>query len=163
MRAHRAPLISGARRTLTRLREEESGITLIESLITCVVVGIGAVGLATMFATGQAVIAGEGDNRVAVYLAQHKIELARELARAQGFATLTEGTTTELFSQALATVTSNAFYTRTALVDCVDADDYSSTVDCGTNPTAAKRVSVTVQSAPKEARPVTLRAVLANR
>ena len=123
------------------------------------VVGIAAVGLATMFARGQGAIAGEGDNRVAVYLAQQRIELARS----QGFAALTAGTTTELLSRTMAAVASNPFYTRTVVVDCVAANDYSSTVDCATNPTAARRVSVTVQSAPKEARDVILRAVLANR
>src|SRR5262245_24870357 len=47
---------------------DRTGITLIESLMACLVVGIAAVGLATMFARGQASISGEGDNRVAVYL-----------------------------------------------------------------------------------------------
>jgi Tfp pilus assembly protein PilV len=147
------------RRTFAGLLCDRSGIALIESLICSAVVGIGVIGLAVMFARGQAVIAGEGDNRVAVYLAQ----LRTERARAQGFASLTAGTTTEQFNQALATVTSNAFYTRTTVVDCVDANDYSAVVDCATNPTAARRASVTVQSAPADARAVTLRAVLANR
>ena len=56
---------------------DSSGITLVESLIACLVVGICAVGLATMFARGQGIIGAEGDNRVAVYLAQQRIELAR--------------------------------------------------------------------------------------
>lgn len=158
MRKHRTSALSRAD-TVAGSCRHVAGITLMESLIASMLIGIAAVGAATMFARGQAFIAGEGDNRVAVYLARQRIELAR----AQGFASLPEGTTTELSSQALATVTSNAFYTRTTVVDCIDANDYSSTVDCAAHPTAAKRVTVTVQSAPKEARQVMLRAVLANR
>ena len=159
MRTHRRRAIEYARRCLGSLRGDDSGIALIESLIAGTVVGIAALGLATMFARGEGIIAGEGDNRVAVYLAQQRVELARS----QGYAALTAGTTTELFSRTMAAVGSDPFYTRTAAIDCVAANDYSTAVDCVANPTAAKRISVTVQSAPKEARDVVLRAVLANR
>ncbi len=163
----RLGLISRPGRKLTGLSRDASGITLIEVLIASAVVGIAAIGLALMFAHGQAFIAGEGDNRVAVYLAQQKIELSR----AQGFTTLTVGTTTELFNSALcsgtcggvAIVASNAFYTRTTAVDLVCGDNYSATTGCPSTPPQAKRVTVTVQSAPKEARQVILTAVLANR
>src|SRR5262245_17121042 len=50
-------------RRLGGFLRDRSGITLIESLIACLIVGIAAVGLATMFARGQASISGEGDNR----------------------------------------------------------------------------------------------------
>ncbi len=155
----RLGLISRLGRKPAGLSRDASGITLIEVLIASAVVGIAAIGLALMFAHGQAFIAGEGDNRVAVYLAQQKIELSR----AQGFPTLTVGTTTELFDNALATVVSNAFYTRTTAVDLVCGDDYTATTGCPSTPPQAKRVTVTVQSAPKEARQVILTAVLASR
>lgn len=159
MRGHRGPLILNLGRKLAGLSRDASGITLIEVLIASLVVGIAAVGLALMFAHGQAFIAGEGDNRVAVYLAQQKIELSR----AQGFTALTVGTTTELFDNALAIVASNPFYTRTTVVDCVRADNYAATTGCPSSPPQAWRITVTVQSAPKEARPVILSAVLAER
>src|SRR5215475_7805615 len=77
---HLASLVGRARK-FGRLLDDRSGITLIESLIACLVVGIAAVGLATMFARGQASISGEGDNRVAVYLAQQKVEMARAMCQ----------------------------------------------------------------------------------
>ena len=137
---------------------DRTGITLMESLIACLVVGIAAVGLATMFAHGQGIIGAEGDNRVAVYLAQQEIELRRAL----GFAALTT-IPTEYFSRSMAVVaSSNAFYTRSGIVECVDATDYTSVVDCATLG-HAKRVTVTVQSAPAASRNVTLQGVLADR
>src|SRR5215831_11464788 len=134
---HLASLVGRARK-FGRLLDDRSGITLIESLIACLVVGIAAVGLATMFATGQASISGEGDNRVAVYLAQQKIERARAMCQARakrdaagavinsdcaGF--LTAATSRpDLLSKSMAADASNPFYTRTTVVDCVAADDY---------------------------------------
>jgi hypothetical protein len=166
VQAGRRPLISRPERALTTFLRDASGITLIELLMCSFIVGIGAVALGLMFARGQANIAGEGDNRTAVYLAQQKAEVAR----AQGFASLTAGTTCDGFDQNLVSVAcgSAAFYTRTTVVDCVDASDYSSPVDC-TTANAARRVTVTVNASPKEARqatdplPVRLTAVLANR
>jgi Tfp pilus assembly protein PilV len=174
MREHLELLIERARRLGSRLADSP-GITLIESLLACLVVGIAAVGLATMFAKGQVFISGEGDNRVAVYLAQQKIEMARSMCQARITDTncvnfLTAATTSpDLFSKDMAAVASDPFYTRTTVVDCVAADDYSSIdVDC-TTANAAKRVTVTVHARTKEPRqdtdprPVRLRAVLARR
>jgi len=150
------------------------------------VVGIAAIGLALMFAHGQAFIAGEGDNRVAVYLAQQKIERCR----AQGFAspptpaTLAAApvTTSQQLdpSQAdsdpcyTATPTNTCIsgtpvcYTRTTEIVLVCGNDYNTltTAGCVTTPPPpppAKRITVTVQAAPKEARQVALTAVLADR
>jgi Tfp pilus assembly protein PilV len=155
--------ISSPGRTLAGALRNASGITLIEVLICALVVGIGAVGLALMFANGQTVIAGEGDNRVAVYLAQQKIEQCRAAGFDNvGVAPCTPATNPELFSSTLASVGSNPFYTRATTIDCVDANDYSSTVAC--TPGAAKRVTVTVSSNENtRARNATLRAVLASR
>jgi Tfp pilus assembly protein PilV len=140
-----------------------SGITLIEVLICALVVGIGAVALAVMFANGQTVIAGEGDNRVAVYLAQQKIEQCRAAGFDNvGVAPCTPATNPELFDSTLATVASNPFYSRTTTVDCLDANDYTSSVDC-TTAGAAKRITVTVQGNENtRTRNATVRAVLAN-
>src|SRR6266511_1546051 len=105
MRRHRGPLILRLPRELAGLSRDASGITLIEVLIASLIVGIGAIGLALMFAHGQAFIAGEGDNRVAVYLAQQKIEEVRAQRVFQGFDILTTPTPPdESFSQALETV-----------------------------------------------------------
>lgn len=61
---------------MTALRDQR-GIGLLEALIASVIVAIGAIGVALMFANGQAFISAEGDNRVAVVLAQQKIEHIR--------------------------------------------------------------------------------------
>jgi Tfp pilus assembly protein PilV len=146
---------------------DHAGVTLIEALISSLVVGIAAVGLALMYGTGQAVILGEGDNRVSMFLAQQKIERARAL----GFASSSNvvGTTTETLDQALQAPTGLSdpvYWTRTTVIDCVNPDDYSSTTTC--TATTPKRITVTVQNTPAnqanpKTRQVTLRTLLTNR
>lgn len=52
----------------------EAGVALLEVLITAVVVGIAAVGIALMFSFGSTWVVAKGDDRVALSLAQQKIE-----------------------------------------------------------------------------------------
>lgn len=164
MHALRGSLIFRGGATLTGLPRDASGITLLEVVISSLVVGIGAVALALMFARGQATIAGEGDNRVAVYLAQQKIEACRNLTYPKVDATGSACLTTDYFNQDLSAGASTAyFYKRTGAVDLVCGNDYTGTTGCATSPGQAKRITVTVQSRPKEARQVVLRAVLSNR
>jgi Tfp pilus assembly protein PilV len=164
MHALREPLIFRGRVTLTGLSRDASGITLIEALICSFVVGIGVVALTLMLARGQATIAGEGDNRVAVYLAQQKIEKCRNLTYQQVDATGSACLTTDYFNPDLSAGASTAyFYKRTGAVDLVCGNDYTATTGCATSPGQAKRITVTVQSTPKEARQVVLTAVLSNR
>jgi type II secretory pathway pseudopilin PulG len=187
MQGHRAPVISRPRRNLAGLIRDASGITLIESLMASGVVGIGVIGLALMMGIGQAVVINEGDNRVALFLAQQAIEHCR----AQGFGKAAAGTLNEQLDPASATAdasnpcatagtpTTNCTtstvicYSRTTVVDCVSTSDYSSTATCS-GTTLPWRITVTVQSgtfvaatstvtADQRARPVTLQTVLANR
>jgi Tfp pilus assembly protein PilV len=176
-------------RVLTSLLRDASGITLIESLIASVVVGVGVIGLAVMLGTGQSVLSAEGDNRVAVFLAQQAIEHCRW----QGFARATAGTTTEKIdaSSSVAdasnpcapasasnilttncTTSTTICYARTTVVDCVSTSDYTASADCTATPTPPKRITVTVRGGAFVAgnvqlhakdRPVILRSVLANR
>jgi len=146
-----------------------AGAMMLEVLICSAVVGFGALGVALMFSTGQALITGEGDNRVAVYLAQQRIEWSR----AQGFASPLNapGTTAETLNQTLdppSGPSDTVYWTRTTAIECVAANDYSSPADCAATPAPPKRVAVTVQSTPANqvnprARAVTLRTVLAER
>jgi Tfp pilus assembly protein PilV len=189
MQACRSRMTSRLRRVLTSLPGDASGITLIESLIASVVVGVGVIGLAVMLGTGQSVLSAEGDNRVAVFLAQQAIEHCRW----QGFASATAGTTTERIdasssvadasnpcapASASNTLTANCTtstricYTRTTVVDCVSATDYTASADCTATPTPPKRITVTVQGGAlvgssvqlhAKDRPVILRSLLANR
>ena len=68
------------RRTARRLISVSAGndgISIIEVLIGAVLVLIAAIGTALMFSTGQAYVQSEGDNRVAVLLAQQRLEQIR--------------------------------------------------------------------------------------
>jgi len=164
-------------------------MTLIEVLFGSAMIGVGAIGLALMLGTGQAFIAGEGDNRAAVYLAQQKMERCR----GQGFASPSvpaPSTTTARVDPANAdpnlcaddrlpdgslttptdTCDSNTLvcYTRTTAIDCVSSSDYTSTADCTAIPTPPKRITVTVRASPSagvvnpKTRDVVLRSVLRN-
>jgi len=142
----------------------QAGIVLLEVLISSVIVGIAVVGVGLMFATGQAYITSEGANRVALFLAQQKIEQLRALSYTG--LTVTDSTTAE--PPATATpedpVPSYPGYSRTWSVACVAQTDYTLRVTCSTA-SAAKRIRVTVQTSPFDTRstPITLQAVLASR
>jgi prepilin-type N-terminal cleavage/methylation domain-containing protein len=56
---------------------EQRGFTLVEALIAAFVVGIAAVATAMMFGTAQNFVHAEGDNRVAFYVAQQRMEQIR--------------------------------------------------------------------------------------
>ena len=56
------------------------GVTLLEVLITALVLGLAAVGLALMYSMGNTFVVAKGDNRVALGLAQQKIEQVKALA-----------------------------------------------------------------------------------
>src|SRR5262245_51634741 len=62
------------RGSLTGARESERGFAILEVLIAAVVLGIALVGLALMYANGHGLVVGQGDERVALQLAQQKIE-----------------------------------------------------------------------------------------
>jgi len=56
---------------------EQRGFTLIEALIAAFVVGTAAIAVAMMFGTAQNFVHAEGDNRVAFYVAQQRMEQLR--------------------------------------------------------------------------------------
>jgi Tfp pilus assembly protein PilV len=56
---------------------EEIGISLVEVLVTALVIGVAIIGLSSMFGTGSAWVASTGDERVASGLAQQMIEQLR--------------------------------------------------------------------------------------
>lgn len=145
----------------------QSGVALLEVLVSSMIVSIAVVGVALMFATGQAYITAEGDNRVALFLAQQKIEQLRALS----YAGLNTGTGSEDPVCNYPTPPPDPLpecaypgYKRTWSVVCVERDNYNLTVACSaTSP--GKKIMVTVQTSPLDPRstPVTLQSVLANR
>ena len=133
----------------------QSGVATLEVLISSVIVGVAVVGVALMFATGQAYITAEGDNRVGLFLAQQGIERLR----AGGYTALAVAEITEN------PVLNHPGYIRISSVACVDRDNYDSTpVSCAGATSPAKRIKVTVQTALSNpmATPVTLQSVLAS-
>lgn len=142
------------------LLSDKRGVALLEVLIAGVILAITIIGLASMFSSGQSFVVAHGDEWVALYLGQQKIE---ELTVA-GFSTVLVGTFTEPLIQAGASGTQN--FERVTTVDCVGPTDYTLVLDsCPTPSTSilAKRVTVTVT--PKsmtEANSVTLAIVLTN-
>ncbi len=57
----------------------QEGISLIEVLITVIVLGIAIAGIAQLLSRGQAYVVNQGDTRVALHLAEQKIERVRAL------------------------------------------------------------------------------------
>lgn len=166
--------------TKTRLSvplRDQRGISLLEVLICSVIVSIAAVGVALMFGAGQAVIQAEGDNRVALFLAQQKVEQLRTLGHAELEQNrVTDSTTAEPPGIATpecldANLTLSAGpactapgYLRSWSVVCMDRGDYSIRRACGGVSRAIRiRVSVETEPADPRARPVTIESMVADR
>jgi prepilin-type N-terminal cleavage/methylation domain-containing protein len=156
---------------------EPSGVSLLEVVVCSAIVGIAAVGVALMFGAGQAYIQAEGDNRVALFLAQQKVEQLRALGPTELETNrVTDATDTEPPATATpecldtdlnvsAGPTCAAGYRRTWSVVCVDRDDYSIRRDCGAGPSRAIRIRVAVETTPPDAkaRAITLESLVAPR
>lgn len=65
--------------TLSRVRilASTAGFTLLEAILSALLVSITAIGVLMMFATGQAFVQGSGRDRIAAQLAQQRIEQVR--------------------------------------------------------------------------------------
>lgn len=136
---------------------DKRGVALLEVLIAGVILAITIIGLASMFSSGQSFVVAQGDERVALYLGQQKIE---ELTVAE-FSTVAVDTLTEPLIQAGASGTQN--FERVTVVDCVDPANYKVVKDPCPTPVLAKRVRVTVTpKSMNEANPVSLAIVLTN-
>jgi type II secretory pathway pseudopilin PulG len=157
--------------------QASAGFAILEILIAAVILSITAVGMALMFSTGQAYVLSEGDNRVALYLAQEQLEQFRAAGWASAPITDPSATGGPITAtpENITIATGGRTYLRTWAVMCVDETNlnYNDPVSPsrlgigGTpcpNPPAAKVIEVTVStpSDPK-AFPVTLRGVLFNK
>ncbi len=109
----------------------EDGIALLEVLFGGVALGIAIVGLALLFSLGQTSVLAEGDDRVALYLAQQRMEQLRTL----GYDYVLSGTTTE----AAGTIPGFPGFSRQTAVAVLADPDGSGL------PQAAKTITISVQ------------------
>jgi prepilin-type N-terminal cleavage/methylation domain-containing protein len=153
----------------------EHGFSLLEVLIASLLIGISAVGVALMFSTGYAFVHAEGDNRVALLLAEQKLEQLRALGFAALQAQVTDATVTEppatATAEDLRTVAPPAPsypYLRTWSVVGVNRDNYLTRIACLGSPPSCPgplRIRVKVETAPPDpkASPVELESIVVNR
>lgn len=150
-----------------KISTREDGMTLIEVLVATLVVGIAILGVAMMFSTGQSLVVVHGDERVAIFLAQQRIEQIR--ASGFGSAVATPNPTNATDPAIVVTedpVPNHPRYQRTITILCVNPADFTQRVDCTPpTPALAKRITATVQTTPVDPKvtPVTLQAVMVSR
>jgi type II secretory pathway pseudopilin PulG len=154
----------------------ESGFTILEVIVAAIIVGIAVIGVALMFGAGQAFIHAEGDNRIALWLAQQKIEQLRACGFTKLQALPNPGpedlnvptgagavpTIARPCGSGLAVASLPAYpYRRTWSVTSVNGDDYTSA--CAG--LCALRIHVLVEPSPVDpkAGAVELDAIVANR
>src|SRR5438093_12702821 len=87
----RIPTIAEARALVERSRVraalgDERGVALLEVLTAGVVMSIAMIGLALMFSLGASFVAAEGGERIALYLAQQRMEELRAIGLARATA-----------------------------------------------------------------------------
>jgi len=149
----------------------DQGVALLEVLIAGVILSMAVVGLALMFSWGQTFVVAQGDDRVALYLAQQKIETLR----APGFGSLQVGDgtlvsgcpNTEPCYQETGITAGEAgahTFTRTTRVDYVSNDLSAVPSECtpGGSATQIKRICVTVTPTAPQAPGVTLQSFCTN-
>ncbi|HYB40713.1 MAG TPA: hypothetical protein VEL75_03025 [Candidatus Methylomirabilis sp.] len=150
---------------------DEVGIALLEVLVASIVVGFTAVAVALLFSLGNTWVMAGGDNRVAIGLAQQKVEQLRAMTfgciplggpgpkAAVPPCTVTQnynegGSTWVTATGASAPAPSNRGFTRITCVQYVSDTNFNSPPYTGSttgtpclpgNPTSTKRIVVIVQ------------------
>ena len=142
----------------------ECGVAIVEALVAGVVLAIAAIGLAVLFSWGQSFVVAQGDNRVALYLAQQRIESLR--ASGYGATEVLKsnycgGTSPALDETLTAGMGNSQSFTRQTAVEYVNDDDFT-TVYCGTDGSGTDSIRITVTVTPNmlQGEPVTLQTVL---
>jgi type II secretory pathway pseudopilin PulG len=143
----------------TGCRAREAGLALLEVMIAALVVGISAIGVALLLNSGRTFIVAQGDNRVALYLAEQGIE--QQVA--QGF----PGSSVAPLSETVGLGGTQTF-TRVSCVNFVLDTDPTQPPGCpgdcalgvGTCTQNTVRITVTVTPALAQAQPVTLQTVI---
>ena len=143
----------------------EKGSALIEVMMASLVLGIAIVGVGLMMSSARSFTVAQGTTRVALYLAQDKLEQLL----ASGFAAIpfTGGacptTCYQLQENLTAGEDNTQTFTRATTVDCVpkpdDTQDFTTPINCPT-PQVFKRITVTVTPTMRQADAKVLQTVL---
>jgi len=135
----------------------ECGVAIIEALVAGIVLTVSALGLAVLFSWGQSFVVAQGDGRVALYLAQQKIESLRasSYTAAEAFNSNCGGTPEADENLTAGMGNSQSFTRQTAVVHVNDAN--LTTPECGTD---SIQITVTVTPNMLQGNPVTLQTVL---
>ena len=140
----------------------EQGFALIEVVVASLILGIAVAGIALMLSAARSFTVAQGDDRVAFYLAQEKVENLRAL----GFAAVPTisgpcpGTTCYNETGLTAGEDQAQAFSRATAVVCVAKSNVNTAIACPTPP-VLKRITVTVPPAMHQADPVVMTTVLA--
>ncbi len=136
---------------------DQRGVALLEVLMAGVILAIAIIGLAVMFSWGQSFVVAQGDDRLALNLAQQRIESLRAFGYTAAEALNSNcGGTPEADENLTAGVGNAQPFTRQTAVEHVN-DTNLTTPECGTD---SIRVTVTVTVNMLQGDPVTLQTVL---
>ena len=137
----------------------ERGVAIIDVLTAAVILAIAVIGLAVMFSWGQSFVVAQGDDRVALYLAQQKIESLRAsgYSAAEALKSNCGGTTPALDETLTAGSGGAQSFTRQTAV--VHVSNNLQTPECGTD---TIRITVTVTPTMVQSYGVTLQSFCTN-
>ncbi len=151
-------MVSSMRFALCALRDQR-GVFIVEVLVAGVVFAIAVIGLVLMFGWGQTFVVAQGNDRVALYLAQQQIESLRASGYAAAEALNSNCGGNPGLDETLTAGRGNSqSFTRQTDVEYVNNADLT-TPQCGTN---TIRITVTVTPTMVQAFGVTLQSVCTN-
>lgn len=148
-------------------------MALLEVLIAGVILALAVVGIALMFSEGQSYVVAEGDDRVAIALAQEKLEAVRAL----GFSCIplggpgTAGTPMTVLSGCPDTTETQVartyneaplgrYTSRTVVVECANPNTLLAEVPCA-SPVNARKITVEVTPQMAKAKALRVEALVA--
>ncbi len=144
---------------MTKLFKGETGVIMLEVLTAGVILAIAVIGLAVMFSWGQAFVVAQGDDRLALNLAQQRIESLRASGYAAAEALNSNCGGIPEADETLTAGAGNAqSFTRQTAVENVN-DANLSTPECSTN---SIRITVTVTPNMVQSYGVTLQSYCTN-
>ena len=152
----------------------EHGLAILEVLIAGVILALAVVGIALMFSEGQSYVVAEGDDRVAIALAQEKLEAVRALGFGcipvggpgtvgvpvtviLGCADTTETQTARTYNQAPL----GRYASRTVIVECANPNTMAALACPGPSLVDAGKITVDITPTMTKAKPLRVEAFVA--